>query len=267
MSRPSVSESESAGNAILEDRQAHILRLLAEQGSVRVGELSRQFGVSQVTIRTDLQRLAREGLLVRYRGGAVARVQTNMSVAFGERSRFRQSEKERIAQKAAGLINAGDAILLDAGTTVMELAKRLEGCSPLTVVTNALNTAVVLSGLSGINVIIAGGSVSVETVSTVGHIAERDIGDLVVDKLFLGAHCFDPELGMMDVSVEVARVKRAMIQAARQVIVLADSTKFGKRALAKVAPLSAANSLITDDGLSQHDSERIAALGVEVVRV
>lgn len=259
--------SEPLTGAILEERHARILDLLDEVGTVRVGELSRRFGVSEVTVRTDLERLARQGLLVRFRGGAVARIQTSLSSAFADRLREGYAQKERIAAWAAGMVKSGDTLLLDAGTTVMELAKRLDGCSPLTVVTNALNTAAVLSGVPGIHVIMAGGSVSPETVSTVGHIAERDIGDLVVDKLFLGTHSFDPELGMMDVSVEVARVKRAMIEAGRQVILLADSSKYAKRALAKVAPLSAVDLLVTDAGLGDSETAAIEALGVEVVLV
>src|ERR1700734_938586 len=99
MSRVPTSAQESSTVAILEDRHAQILKVLAGQGSVKVGELSRRFGVSEVTIRTDLERLARQGLLVRYRGGAVAKVETNLSTAFAERARHKQSEKERIAKR------------------------------------------------------------------------------------------------------------------------------------------------------------------------
>ena len=259
--------NESTPIGILEERHSRILELLGEVGSVRVGDLSRRFRVSEVTIRTDLERLARQGFLARFRGGAVAHIQTRSSSAFADRLREGYAEKERIAARAAEMVKPGDTLLLDAGTTVLELAKRLEGCSPLTVVTNALNTAATLSSIPDIHVIMAGGSVSPETVSTIGYIAERDIADLVVDKVFLGTHSFDPELGMMDISVEVARVKRAMIEAGRQVVLLADSSKFAKRALAKVAPLGSVDMLVTDTGLGDAETSAIEVLGVEVVRV
>lgn len=255
------------GAAVLEDRQSQIVDMVAEHGSVRVSALSRRFSVSQVTIRTDLERLARQGLLVRNRGGAVAISRTSLSSAFAERARRHQDEKVRIAQRAAKLVSPGDSVFIDAGSTMMEIAHRLGEISPLTVVTNALNIAVLLGGFRGINVMMVGGTLSPETISTLGPIAERDIEDLVVDKLFLATHSFDAELGILDVSVEVARVKMAMIRIARQVVLVADSSKFTQRALAKVAPLSAAQMLICDTGLDEQAAQAVRALGVEVVLV
>ncbi len=255
------------GAGIMELRQRQILALLASQGSVRVADLSERLRVSEVTIRTDLERLARQGLLARYRGGAVARADTSRSTAFSERAGHRQAQKARIAVRAVEMIKPGDSIILDAGTTVMEVAKRLHGISPLTVVTNALNTASYLAGQPGVHVIMIGGSVTAETVGTVGPISERDIEGFLVDKLFLGGHALDIELGILDVSVEVARVKIAMIQAAKQVILLADSSKVGTRAMAKVAALNAAHVLITDSELSDAKAEAVGALGLRVIRV
>lgn len=265
--KPSPTLADSSNAAILEDRQREILKLLAMSGSVKVGELSRRFAVSEVTIRTDLERLARQGSLVRFRGGAVAKVDTSQSTAFSERVRNRQAEKERIARKAIEYVQPGDALFLDAGSTVLEFAKLLGTCVPLTIVTTAVNTAALLASVPGIHVIMAGGSLTPETISTVGQIAERDISDLLGDKVFLGVHSFCPELGIVDVSVEVARVKNAMIRAARQVIVLADSSKYQTRTLARVAPITAVNTLITDIGLSDEATDSIVAQGVDVVRV
>ena len=259
--------SNGIGAALLEDRQRQIVEMVAEHGSVRVAILSRKFGVSQVTIRTDLERLARQGLLVRNRGGAVAVSRTSLSTAFTERARFRQEEKIRIAERAASLASAGDSVFVDAGSTMMEIAQRLSDVAPLTVVTNGLNIAILLGGFPGINVIQVGGSLSPETISTVGPIAERDIDELVVDKFFLAAHSFDADLGILDVSVVVARAKMAMIRIARQVVLVADSSKYGQRALAKVAPLNAAHMLITDTDLPDSALQAVRALGVEVVQV
>jgi DeoR/GlpR family transcriptional regulator of sugar metabolism len=263
----SESQTNAVGTAVIEDRQSQIVDMVAEQGSVRVAALSRRFGVSQVTIRTDLERLARQGLLVRNRGGAVAVSRTSLSSAFAERARRRQDEKVRIAQRAAKMVSPGDSIFIDAGSTMMEVAHRLGDVSPLTVVTNALNIAVLLGGYRGMNVMMVGGTLSPETISTIGPIAERDIDDLVVDKLFLAAHSFDAELGILDVSVEIARVKMAMLKIARQVVLVADSSKYAQRALAKVAPLSAAHVLITDSGLDPLAVQAISAMDIEVVLV
>jgi DeoR/GlpR family transcriptional regulator of sugar metabolism len=252
---------------VLEARHRNIARLVTQQGSIRVADLSRRFGVSEVTIRGDLERLSRCGLIIRFRGGAVARSETAGSSSFGERAQVRADEKERMAAKAVEMVSPGDSVLLDAGTTVMELAQRLTGITPLTVVTNAINIAGLLTGRPGVHVMLAGGSVTPETLSTIGALAERDIADLLVDTLFLGCHALDPKLGIVDVSVEVARVKQAMVSAARKVVLMADSSKFHERSLAKVASLDAAHVLITDTGLSDELAESIRAQGLEVFRV
>jgi len=247
-------------------RRAAILDLLTSLGVVRVVELSERFGVSEVTIRHDLEVLAREGLAVRDHGGAIARTHTPLSVAFEHRAGQHLDAKRRIGNSAAGLVSPGETILLDAGTTVMEMARALTAVPRLTIVTNALNIAAQVGSLPDAHVVLAGGSLSRETLSTLGSLAERDLADLVVDKLFLGAHAIDIEAGITDVALEVARVKQAMIRAAREVILLADSSKWGQRAFAKVAALNVVHTFVTDDALPRPASALINARGIRLIK-
>jgi len=248
-------------------RRRKITELVNARGSMRVIELSKILGVSGVTVRNDLEQLAHEGLVVRDHGGAIARAYTALSVAFDQRAQLNLEAKQRIGQAAASLVKPGDTIILDSGTTLLELAKRLPHLSPLTIITNSLNVATQVGSLPDVHVVLAGGSLSTETISTVGPLAERDLGDLLADRLFLGTHSFDLETGLSDVSLEVARIKRVMISTAKQVILLADSAKFLTRSMARVAPLSAINYLITDTGFPVEIVQQLAAQNIEVRRV
>jgi len=252
---------------LVADRRRMISELVASRGSLRVSELSDILGVSEVTIRSDLELLAHEGLLVRDHGGAIARTHTSLSVAFDQRARLMLEAKQRIGQEAASLVQPGDTIMLDCGSTLMEMAKRLSNLAPLTIITNGLNIAIQVGSLPDAHVVLAGGSLSPETIGTVGPLAERDLGDLLADQFFLGTHAFELENGLSDVSIEVARVKRTMISAAKQVILLADSGKFPSRAMARVAPLSAVHCIITDTGFPEEIAQQLTAQNIEVRRV
>jgi len=253
-----------------QQRRARIVATVQRLGSVRVGELAGRFGVSEVTIRNDLVVLEREGQLVRDRGGAIAKesgryVTTLLRV--DERSALNHDAKRRIAAAAAGRVSPGDTVLLDAGTTVVEIAPHLAGRTPLTVVTNALNVVLALNRMPDVRLLCLGGTFHGESGSTVGPIAEQALGELTVQKLFLGAQALDLEHGLTDSTVEIAQVKRAMLRAARQVILLADASKWGRAGLIKVAPLSEVDTIITDDALPAETRAAIERLGIELVIV
>jgi DeoR family transcriptional regulator of aga operon len=248
-------------------RRRKIAEMLGAQGVVRVADLVKRFGVSDVTIRNDLEALAKEGILVRDHGGAVAQMYTSLSVAFNQRAMLNLESKQRIGEAAARKVFAGETIILDAGTTLMEMAKRLPSVSPLTVVTNSLNIATEVGSRPGVHIMLAGGSLSNETISTIGPLAERDLRELLVDKLFLGIQAFDPEAGLSDVSIEVARVKAAMFSAAKEVILLADSSKYASRAIARVAPLAEIDCLITHTVFPDEAARQLSARGIQVHRV
>ena len=258
----------SGGRPLLvADRRRMINELVASRGSLRVAELSDMLGVSEVTIRNDLEVLAQEGLLMRDHGGAIARTHAALSVAFDQRSRIRSDAKQRIAQEAANLVQPGDTIMIDNGSTLMEMAKRLPNLASLTVITNALNIAIQVGSLPDVHVVLAGGTLSSQTIGTVGPLTEAALGDLLADKLFLGTHAFEIETGLSDFSIEVARVKRTMISAAKRVILLADSSKFPTRALARVAPISDVHLIITDTGFPEEMAQQLSAQNIEVRRV
>jgi DeoR family transcriptional regulator, aga operon transcriptional repressor len=247
------------------ERRRRIREILGRQGRVTVNELSKLFRVTAVTIRSDLDTMAAEGALIRDRGGAMAHTSTTLAVAFEKRAVQNREQKRHIGRVASRLVNDRETIIMDAGSTVMEMALSLPSEKPCTIVTTALNVAARVGALERVNVLIAGGSLSRETISTVGALAERDLENLIVDKLFLSTQAFDAEHGLTDDSFDIARVKAAMIRSARRVILLADSSKWDNSAFAKIAPLGEIDVLITDSGLSRDAQKLIRRFGIEIM--
>ncbi|PTY06765.1 DeoR/GlpR transcriptional regulator [Verrucomicrobia bacterium LW23] len=256
---------------MIAQRRRHIVAWVRDHGSARVADLSRQFGVSEVTIRNDLARLEDEGLLIRDRGGAIpaaeARPVTSL-LQVDKRSAIRVDEKKRIAASAARLVRPGDTIIMDAGTTVVEMTPHLAAVPDITVVTNALNVALQVSAATAgtsARVLLLGGFVNRSSSSTLGSFAERALAELRVDKLFLGTQAFDRTHGLTDTTMEIAEIKRAMIRSAREVILLADSAKWASAGFIKVAPLSAVHKLCTDSALPEDAQSALRQLGVELM--
>lgn len=252
-----------------QQRRNQIAGIVDERGSVRVSELAEQFGVSEVTVRSDLAHLEKAGHLTRDHGGAVAsgsgRKVTSL-LALERRAHLSAEEKKRIGRAAAQLVSAGDTIIMDAGTTVVEMARHLGGIPSLTVVTNALNVALEVAHASAdARIIMVGGAVSRESSSTLGPLAEQTLGELNVRKAFLGTQALDAGGGLTDTSMEIAQVKRAMIRAAREIILLCDSSKWGSSGFIKVAPLTSIHTLVSDPGLPADAQTAIERLGVRLV--
>jgi DeoR family transcriptional regulator, aga operon transcriptional repressor len=248
------------------ERRIKIAELLTRKGSVRVSELSKLFRVTEVTVRSDLDAMARDGLLVRDRGGAIAHTSTSLSTAFEKRAAEHAEEKRKIGRAAAALVEDGETVILDAGSTMMEMARNLPARKSLTIVTTGLNIAAQVGAIPGIHVLVAGGFLSPETVSTVGAMAERDLESLIVDKLFLSPQAFDASSGLTDISLHVARVKAAMIRSARRIIILADSSKWGATRFAKFASLDEVDVLITDAGLPPAARKAVLSAGIELMQ-
>lgn len=267
-SAPPVGDAEK--DLMTQQRRARIVATVQRMGSVRVSELASRFGVSEVTIRNDLVVLEKEGGLARDRGGAIAKESGRYVTSLlrvDERSGLNHDAKRRIAATAARRVGSGDTILLDAGTTVVEMVPHLTGCAPLTVVTNALNVIMALNRMPDVRLICLGGTFHAESGSTVGLLAEHALGEFTVQKLFLGAQALDLENGMTDSTTEIAQVKRAMLRVARQVILLADSSKWGRSGFIKVAPLSEVDTIITDEGLPAETRAAVERMGIELVIV
>ncbi len=245
------------------ERRALIAQLIARQNAVTVAELCRRFQVSDMTIRRDLKALEARGLLVRTHGGAVARA-VGHDAAYGIREKEQQAEKEAIARLAATLIAAGSTVFLDAGTTTARLARSLHERDGLTVITNSLYVLHELGVDEHITLIATGGTLRHSTLSFVGSWAEEMIARFHADQLFLAATAIDLERGLFNSNVYEIGVKQQMIRVARQVVLLADHTKFGRQSTAKIADLDAINAIVTDSGLSMGVVSALRERGIAV---
>jgi len=230
------------------ERHQTIIKEIKENGVVRVSDLSRLFDVSQNTIRRDLQKLEEEGLIRRTHGGAILKdFYDDVSPPFTIRETKFKDEKQRIGQKAAEFIQEGETIILDAGTTVAQVAKNINNKRDLTVITNAVNVALELSHHRGIVTILTGGII-METINClVGYPAEEFLSKVHVDKAFLAAGGVTVKEGLTNPNPFEVPAKKAMIKAAEEVILLVAHNKIGNIALAPIAPIEAVHKIITDN--------------------
>ena len=248
-----------------EARKRRILELMRSGEAVTVGELSAEFGVSESTIRRDLRELEESGLLERTHGGAVPAAGTLDEPTFAEKTDQNLPEKAAIARLAAGLVQDGASIILDAGTTTLEIARLLRNRRNLTVVTNAFHIASELADVPGIAVIVTGGQIKGNTLALVGPATERMLDEVNVDMVFLGVNGIDLQRGLTTPTQAEASVKQRMIRAARKVVVVADHTKFGRVAFATITPVWNAHLIIADSGLDQAVARELTAGGLEVL--
>jgi DeoR family transcriptional regulator, aga operon transcriptional repressor len=248
-------------------RRIHILDLLNKQGQVDVASLSRELGVSEVTIRNDLTKLEQKNLLVKARGGALKADRVANDSSIQDKNKQHLEEKQRIGKAAAGLIEAGETIILDSGTTTMAVARNLNKDIPLTVITNALNIAEQLAEHQNLNVMVPGGVLRKNSLSLVGSTAESGFRNYFCDKLFLAVDGFNMVHGLSTPNVEEAHLNRIMIEISKQVIVVADASKFHKRSFAFIASLSVVDVLITDASIQLEDQVKFENIGIQVIAV
>lgn len=232
------------------ERHTRILELMDSHESLLTHELAHKVGVSEATIRRDLQQLSGRGLLARTHGGAV-RVQRSIAQepAFATKSVRMQAEKVAIAEYMAAQIRDGSTLIFDAGTTILEVAKRLAG-RPLTAIALDLPAAQALA-VGATEVLLLGGRVRSDSFSITGPWTEDQLRDLRADVFLMGAHAVD-ERGISNAVIEEATVKRLATQVSQQTVLLADHTKFGWRAMAQVCPLQSVHQIVTD-----RDSRRL----------
>lgn len=249
------------------ERQQEILSLLDKHHSVQISELVERFNTSEMTIRRDLGALERKGLLRRVRGGAISNRGRSYEPPFLVRSKDRTEEKKRIGSMAASLIKSGESIMLDVGTTTLEIARNLSNHQNLTVITPCFQIAALLVEHPNIRLIVTGGILRRGELSLVGHLAEQAIEEFYVDKLFMGVGGADLEAGFTEFNLEDTLIKKAMIRRAKEITVVADSSKFGQVAFTVIAPLGVANRIITDDALPRQTADKIRELGIELILV
>jgi DeoR family transcriptional regulator of aga operon len=249
------------------DRRVYIIDKLNSSGQVDVSSLSRELEVSEVTIRNDLEKLEEKNILIRARGGAIKLDRVSTDISISDKHKQHSEEKKRIGAAAAQFILDGETIILDSGTTTMEIVKNLPKTISLTVISNALNIANQLSEHPDVNLIIPGGILRKKSLSLVGSTAEESFKNFYCDKLFLAVDGIDPAYGVSTPNLEEAQLNRVMISISKQVIVVTDSSKFHKRCLALISPLNNIDMVITDSGISAEDRTKLENSGVKVIVV
>ena len=248
------------------ERRALILRLLEQKEEVRVTDLSRETGISEVTIRKDLTILQRRHLLLRTRGGAMRKPieNANEESTIDRKRMFNFKEKARIGEEATKLIKDGDFIMLDSGTTTMEIAKHLDGFHHLRILTNAMNIANELMKYKRFDVVLLGGNVRVNSLSMVGPLALSVLRNFSGYKLFLGVDSFSIENGVSTPNLEEALLNQMMIQQAGKVIAVFDSSKFNKRSFVHIAEAKELDMIITDNAIPSGIASKLRSAGIEL---
>jgi DeoR/GlpR family transcriptional regulator of sugar metabolism len=269
-SRTAETEADTAAEHPLEgmmseERRTQILQIIRSKGRAKVNELAHLFSTSAVTIRNDLNELHQRGLVLRSHGGAVLPETILRESPVNERLKSHVDEKRRIGAIAASLIHDGETIILDSGTTTLEIARQIKNKQGLQVITNGVNVAAELLDARGVQTFIVGGSVRGDSASIVGRSTEELFEQFSADKLFLsGAGC-DPDFGVSGANVDETMVNRAMLRISREIILVADASKFSKRSMARIAPFSEIDIVISDSSLRVEMQEKLRSLGCNLI--
>ena len=249
-----------------EERQGRILVLIEEQGRVIVPELSKYFGVSEATIRRDLEELDSLRQIRRTHGGAVRAEEAPKEPPMMQRLGDQPEEKASIGKAAVKTIKNGETIFLGSGTTVLEIARNLPADIQLTVITNSLPVVNELATHAGVELIVIGGMLRQSELSMIGHVAEQAVREFRADRVFLGMNAIDVSCGFTNDYPPEITTDRAILGIAPQVIILADHSKFGRVSSMLVAPVSAAQVIITDQTTPQTIIEGLREKGIRVIQ-
>lgn len=265
MSKPKARPPRPVAGLAMQERRRRIRTLIEESDRATVTELAERFGVSAVTIRTDLAALENLGAVVRTHGGALPQGDSS-ELPIDVKQTLHRAEKIRIAAAAVELIRDGETVILDSGTTTAEIARQIRTLrlTSINVITNALNIAALLANAPHVNVIIPGGVLRQKSWSLSGPQGEQALSTLQADVLFLGVDSLDPEIGLMTPYVLEAQLNALMIRIARRVVAVTDSSKLLRRSLSVIAPVDQVDLLITDTSANMQCVEAIRARGVAV---
>jgi DeoR/GlpR family transcriptional regulator of sugar metabolism len=245
-------------------RQELILEQVREHGAVRVSDLAERFGVSDMTVRRDLDVLARRRLVAKVHGGATTVGSGTHEPDFGEKIDRQRAEKEAIAAAAAALVEPGTAVGLSAGTTTAALARALTDVPDLTIVTNSMAVAEVFRGAGPGRTVILSGGIRTPSEALVGPVAVAALRSLNLDVVFLGVHGMSAASGFTTPNLMESETDRALVEAGHRLVVVADSTKWGTAGISTIAELAEADVLVTDTGL---DAQARAVLEGEIEQV
>ncbi len=248
----------------LNERHQYILNVLQQQGSASVSDLASRMRVSEVTIRKDLSVLEQQKKLYRAHGSAILISPYISDRHVSEKEKHNVTEKRAIGIKAAESITANDSIIIASGTTMLYFAREIKPQSHLTVITASVQVTSILSQNDLVEVYQLGGFVRHSSVSVTGNFAEEMLRNFHCSKLFIGVDGIDPEFGLTTTNVMEANLNRAMMNASQKVIVLADSTKFGRRGFSKICELESIDEIITDSNISPLMLQQLNDRGIMV---
>lgn len=261
--KPAVDASRQ--NLLAEPRRMKILEWLQEEGSARVRDLSVAFGVSEATVRQDLERLDADGFIVREHGGAYLKSVPQQVQSMSLHHLANMDKKKKIGRAAAAEVEDGSTIIIDSGSTTTEMANNLTGREHLNVITNAINIALTLGALPTMTIHMPGGQFKAPTLSLSGEKSADFFQGIFAEKLFLATAAVSFEAGLTYPSLADLHVKRAMIKAASKVYLLADSTKIGRTSFSSLGPIGLVHCLITDEGIGAADKAEFERRGIRVI--
>jgi DeoR family transcriptional regulator of aga operon len=248
-------------------RRSLILEMLDKQGDLSVIKLSKLYKVSEVTIRNDLSKLEEKGLLIRTRGGAIKNIPITYDLSLNQRVNKNKKEKQKIGKKALDFIKDGHTIVMDSGSTTLEIAKNLGKFKNLKLITNSLPIADNVADLDEVEVIVPGGILRSEMRSLVGPMAERNLLNYYCDVAFLAVDGIDADHGIFTPVIYEATLCKTMMEISKMVIVVCDSSKFLRKSFVKIAPINNIDVIITDSGIPEAEKNKLEELKIKVIIV
>jgi DeoR/GlpR family transcriptional regulator of sugar metabolism len=247
------------------ERQNRIWQHVVRSQRISIAEVCENFSVSEATARRDLETLAAEGKVQRVHGGAILLTQTPHELPILSRQNEQAQEKLRIGQAAAALVQEGETIFLGSGSTVLEAARALRGRHNLTVITNSLPVLNTLAGVEGITAICLGGMLRPSEFSFIGHITEQALAEVRADKVLIGTRAISLEHSLTHEYLPETMTDRTILKAGKEIIVLADHTKFGRAEAVLLAPLERIHTIVTDAGAPAGMLEALRQRGIKIV--
>jgi DeoR family transcriptional regulator of aga operon len=248
-----------------EKRHLQIMQIIENKQEVTVADLSREIGVSEITIRRDLQDLSNRGMIYRVYGGAIIAQDTLIDPPVSQRILQDKELKESIGRSAAALVRNGETIFIGSGSTTSYVARNLIKRKRLTVITNALNVGMEFSSSQGVTVVVIGGLLRPSELSLIGHITEQALREVRVDKVIMGITAIDLNAGLSNDYLPEVMTDRSIFEMAPEVMLVADHTKFGKVASGYVAPLSRITTIVTDYETNSAILNQIRDMGIKVI--
>jgi DeoR/GlpR family transcriptional regulator of sugar metabolism len=246
------------------ERKFRILEYVRQHRVATIAALAQEFNVHEATVRRDLTEIEQEGLVKRTHGGVTIEQWTHNEASFNERTGQQLEQKMRIGKLAASMVQDGDHIIIDSGTTTLHIARNLTHRSNITVVTNDMNVAAELRDAPGVKVILTGGELYPSSYMLNGMFTDHVLGSLHVQKAFIGIPAIHPKYGLMHPEAQLVPTKQNMIKAAQEIVVVADDSKIGKLSLHAVAKIEEMNTLITGKEAPEFDIKQFKDSGVDV---